>query len=246
MIDFVLLATQRTGSYMLVSALDNHPRVCCHGELFRKKNLHLATDLSFLDQIDPAYKDYEFRRDNFQEYLQLVKKVDGSKDLFGFKLMLGQAKRVRETLIQDVRIKKILLYRDNLLAVYASNRIAKATGQGIVHVGDELKQAKVDFDPKQFERFRERIDLLYKQVREQLKVRPRNEWMETQYPDICRDEEIARVMRFIGAEPGEAPISVRTVKRNTGNILDRFTNPKDVLTHLEKVKRMDWVRESQV
>ena len=228
---------------MLVSALDNHPRVRCHGELFRRKNLHLATDLGFLDQIDPAYKDYEFRRDNFQEYLQLVKEADGSKDLFGFKLMLGQARGVRETLIQDTRIKKILLSRDNLLAVFASNRIAKATGQGIVRVGDELKQAKADFDPKQFERFRGRIDSLYKQVREQLRIRPKSEWMETKYPDICSNEEIARVMRFIGADSGAAPITVQTVKRNTDNILDRFSNPKDVLAHLEKVGRMDWVRE---
>jgi len=41
-VDFVILASQRTGSNMLVSLLDAYPGVRCHGELFRKRGVEGA------------------------------------------------------------------------------------------------------------------------------------------------------------------------------------------------------------
>ncbi len=241
--NFVIIAAQRTGSNMLVSALDNHPKIRCHGELFRRKNLNMKGALKVLRTIPSEFQSEDYRDIHFREYLEAVKGTDGKKPFFGFKLMLNQSETARAGLIENSNVKKVLLFRENLLAVFSSSLIAKATGQGAVVQGKEVIQAKVQFEPKRFEKFRKNHDKRFKEARQKLAGRPGIEWIETEYLKICKLEGIAEVMQFIGVDPETASITVKTAKRNPSNILDRFTNPEAVLAHLKLIGKGNWVDE---
>jgi hypothetical protein len=122
--------------------------------------------------------------------------------------------------------------------------MSKATGQGSAIVGKEVRKAKVDFDARKFDKFRKNHAQRLNQVRKQLHQRPHDEWIEKEYLEICRDEGISEVMRFIGVDPEAAPITVKTVKRNTSHIAERFTRPDEVMAHLEAIGRPDWAYEN--
>ncbi|MCF8069622.1 MAG: hypothetical protein K9L30_13645 [Desulfobacterales bacterium] len=242
-INFVIIASQRTGSNMLVSALENHPHVRCHGELFRRENVKMSGALKILKLLTANFQSVEYRDTHYKEYLEAVNEKDGKGFLFGFKLMFNQSEQAMNWLIQEPRIKKVLLFRENLLAMYASHQIAKATGQGAVRVGGEVRQAKVAFNPKHFKRFLKNHTKRYKEAKKQLKKRPASEWIEVGYPEICKIEKIAGVMEFLGVDANIAPIIISTVKRNSNNIVERFINPDAVIEHLKTIDRMAWAEE---
>ncbi len=244
-IDFVLIASQRTGSNMLVSVLDSHPSIRCHGELFRRKNVKGVGALKVLSEIDDVYASEEYREQHYREYLDAVRSTEEDQNvLFGFKLMLNQAENARAEIVNDQAVKKVLLYRENALAVYASNLIARATGQGVAIVGREIKQAKVGFDEERFEKFLRNYVSRYEEVRNQLRKRPRSEWMELSYVNACKPEGIEKVLGFLGGNSKGIALSSKTAKRNSSVIVDRFSNPEIVKDHLKKIGRSEWAEEN--
>lgn len=228
---------------MLVSALDTHPRIRCHGELFRRNASAAKGALRVLPSIDPFYMEEANRYARPKEYLAAVFALDPETDYIGFKQMLQQHVPLRNALIADPEVGKVLLYRENGLAAYSSDRIARVTGQGTVGRFGTVKTAKVPFKPKQFEAFQAKRARQYAVTRKRLAASGQD-WLEVEYLEIARPEGIARVVAFLGADP-QAELEVRTQKRNPSDILARFTNPRKVERYLAEHGLERWAHEGE-
>lgn len=238
---FVIVAHQRTGSNMLVSALDSHPGVRCHGELFRTNVKSYNGGLKVIALLDVAYHDDAYQEEHWKGFLDDVVAASGRADAVGFKLMLNQSELVRNALIADPGYKKILLKRDNMLSVYSSHKIAKETGQGSARRTAEIKKARVLFDPKQFERFCKRYQKRYSDVENALEASGQ-EFFRTSYMEVIKPEVIRDILEYIGADR-ELEWEVGTKKRNSPVLTERFSNPEEVEQYLAGIDRLDWLRE---
>ena len=241
---FIILASQRTGSNMLVSVLDGHPEIRCHGELFRRNNVGKKGALKVLKKIDPAYESADYRDLHHVDYINAVRKAEKDNSrFFGFKLMLNQAENAHAGFINNTDYRKILLRRDNLLAVYSSNLIARETGQGNVKAHQEVKPAQVIFKPKGFLRFLGKHTEKYQAERNRLDRGAGNDYLEISYLDICKKSGTEEVFRFIGVDPEMGSGRTDTRKRNTSKILERFSNPETVKSCLADLDHLDWLDE---
>ena len=230
---------------MLVSVLDGHPQVRCHGELFRRNKVGKKGALKVLRKIDPAYESADYRDEHHDAYIKAVRKAEKDKSpFFGFKLMLNQADNARAGFIKNGDYRKILLRRDNLLAIYSSNLIVRETGQGNVKQHQQVARVRVEFKPRGFYRFLDKHLEKYEQARRLLAGSVGDDFLETSYLDICTAEGMDAVFRFIGANPALNPGSTGTKKRNTSQIVERFTNPDVVESCLADLGHLDWLDET--
>ena len=128
---FVVLGLHRTGSNLLISALDAHRQVVVSGELFmeheRSRRMYGTTAQG------------EFYRDGTDGATFLDQHVFGAgyppgTEAVGFKLFFNHATTdpaatVWQRLAQDPSVRVIRVQRKNLLDVYLSNEIALRTGE---------------------------------------------------------------------------------------------------------------------
>jgi len=228
---FVLLASQRTGSNMLVSVLDSHPQVRCHGELLRKRSKTREGEVGVARLLaDRRFHDHSYRQRRPLRFVEAVFALDPGAPVIGFKLMLSQSRKLRDRVIADTSVRKVLLFRENLLAAFSSTLIATVTGQGTARVGEPLQRARVPFSAADFEQFRVQRSEKEARVREQLHASGQ-EFLEVEYLEASTPEGQLRVLEFLGADQA-LPVEAGTAKRNTNVILDRFVNPDDVLAYL--------------
>jgi hypothetical protein len=238
---FVIIASHRTGSTMLVSALNSHARVQCYGEFFRKKNKPFKGVLKKVAMQDERYEDKEYQMSHWQDFLETVYQVSDPVDAIGFKLMLSQHEEARHTLIADSQYRKILLKRENVLAVYSSNKIAKETGQGSAGQGDEVKTAQVMFIPEEFDKYCAKYEHMYQLAEDELHDRGQL-FLKVTYADICKPEGIENVLGFIGVDKS-LPWEPRTKKRNSPLLAERFSNPEEVIAYMENLGKSHWLQE---
>lgn len=240
-IRFVIIAQQRTGSNMLVSALDSHPAVRCYGELFRTgKKLDKGVGL-VVSMLDEIYHDEDYQVDHWREYLDAVVEAAGPVDAVGFKIMLNQDRNVMQALVADPGYRKIFLNRENVLSVYSSHKIAKETGQGAAGLSMQVKKAQVAFVPEEFEKFRARYQRRYNEAEQVLKD-SRQDFCKTAYTDIITSEGIDDVLGYIGVDSTQG-WKVGTQKRNSPVLTERFNNPQAVEEYMSEIGRPDWLQE---
>jgi LPS sulfotransferase NodH len=155
---FCIFASQRTGSSYLASALDSHPEIICHKEVFHPygvqshsalisklspKERSLLLDRGFRDRDPLVYLDTLIQQSAM--YFPEVRSI-------GFKLFTSHNELVwREMLAADVI--KIFLYRENKLDQYASDKIASTTGCYASLEPGRTPQVKVEFDFEEFVAF---------------------------------------------------------------------------------------------
>ncbi len=126
---FIVLGLHRTGSNLLISALDAHKEVAVSGELFQEhessRKLFAATVQGeyYRDGTDgAAFLNQHVFHDRYEQSIVAV----------GFKLFFSHAtsapaSSVWSRIIDDERVRIIRIQRQNLLHVYLSNEIALRT-----------------------------------------------------------------------------------------------------------------------
>ncbi|PTE16463.1 nodulation protein NodH [Pseudogemmobacter blasticus] len=141
---FVMLAGMRTGSNFLEANLNALPGVACLGEVF---NPHF---IGKKDQTELFGVDLEQRDQNPALLLRRIRaKTPG---LSGFRYFHDHDARILPLLLDDPACAKIVLTR-NPAESYVSWKIAQATGQWKLTNVKNLRQAKAQFDPAEFERY---------------------------------------------------------------------------------------------
>jgi len=242
---FVILAAQRTGSYMLATALDALPGVTCHGELFRKNDKGVAADSAIIEKLDPAFADIGYRHRHHAEFLDAVVRHTPA-ELVGFKLMLRQAPEAQKAIVGSDDYRVILLDRGNVLALYSSHLIARATGVGFMRKGEQAASPRVEFDAGDFSGFWRRYRNKYEELRDQVRDFGRCRMLSVDYLDLLHGGAFGEVVDFLGLRC-ERDISkyIGTQKRNSSEILQRFSNPDAVVDYLREAGRLDWCREQR-
>ncbi len=139
---FIIFGGARTGSNMLVSALNSSPEIICFRELFRF--MDDSIDFGVAGYDDDSTADLELRNRDYSAFLdqRIFVRTRGAVAV-GFKVhdshFYGFA-GLREWLVEQQDIRILHLRRRNLLRMLVSTEIAKATGEWIDPVGPGLLQ----------------------------------------------------------------------------------------------------------
>lgn len=235
---FVLFAMPRTGSSWMRTVLHAHPEVICFAALFRVGPWKDDELDRLVGPVAEKYYDFEYRNAHPLETLEAVIAAAPPVRHIGLKHMAGGKGEVRDALAADPVYRKIVLRRDNLLAVYASNQLVKATGQGNVRGEQEVKRAPIYFDRAEFEAHCEN----YRRKYELLEKSCRGDMIRVEYNRLRQGQDMVALADFLGLEPEGMPGGL-TRKRSDDDIVARFENPEEALAALREMGREDWAVE---
>jgi LPS sulfotransferase NodH len=219
---FIIAGTQRTGTTLLRTSLSSHPRIACHGEVFKLGKSPYALPGGYWDysrqtalrRLGAALRPQH----SFRDYLdQLYGRRDRSA--VGFKIMLNQcaSRPFLWPLICEYRVKAILVTRRNVLKTLVSRRTAATTG--VYHVSPSLpvKTAVADWtaqpvrlDP---ESLLEDLEKISNETIEWKRRLQNCEFMELIYEEYVKDQPNwnSRVLDFLGAPRHELSSDLRKV-----------------------------------
>lgn len=245
---FLIIALPRTGSSHLVNLLSGHPDIFTNGNVFdgRKTVYVLWPDIT----PDVRAELIEQRRTAPLEFLERVYTTSYGRSHVGFKIFSGENDEILDRLIRDSDVRKIVLYRRNVLACFSSHLVAGETGKYSEQAGAEHGPApKVRFRADKFARFHHRFSTYYRDIVERLNKHRQN-FQFCSYEEINDPWLLRSMMNFIGADP-QIPVSSETqlrhqVKQNTSDILARFLNRKETAKFLRENGLSHWAYEGEL
>ena len=142
---FVIIASKRTGSSHLVNMVGAHPEILCNGNSFHPKNVWVFWPEADLTR-DVKAELQNLRQTNPLGLLERIFSTSYGRPHVGFKIFKDQCDEVLQKVIEDGAVKKIILYRKNVLANFSSMLAAIKTGKFGVREGREVQEApKVKF-----------------------------------------------------------------------------------------------------
>lgn len=244
---FVIIASPRTGSNNLVFKLRAHPAILCNGEVFHPKNVWVFWPKGEL--TDPVKAELlQLKRADPRGLLERVFAANFGRSVVGFKIFRGQNDEIMERLIDDSSIRKIVLYRKNVLANYSSTLAANRTKTfSIRDVGEPMGSPKVPFAPKRFVNFHNSYMEFYHYVLNRLNAK-REQFYFLNYEDINDGHLFANLLNFLGVDPevfSTEPELKPFVKQNPADILSRFANPDDAAGFLHRHGLLHWAHEGE-
>ena len=243
---FAIIAMPRSGSTRLCDVLARHPAVACHLEIFHPAEVqaHLPRDLG-LDVMDCAFRDANPKL-FLDKFLAFNETWYPGRQRHGFKVMLdrNQLKAVVELICPDPRFKKIVLYRENLLACYLSVELALATGLWHRVDGADTTAAqeehKIDFDWDGFFALAGE-QLLTRAAVEQVMHQGHQRFLPIAYEETLTQRGMDRIWDFLDI-PAIADEGIYR-KSNARRLLDCFKDPKAVTLAAKSIGRPDWLEE---
>ena len=224
---FIISNTARSGSSMLSTLLDSHPRVLCHGEILAAPNESAGPYHALRKQgaaIDDWLRDYREERPG--AFLYDVGFNPAGNQCVGFKfkleeLLLPQYQVFRDLIIADKDIKVLHLRRANILDQYISLQATKQSGVFSIRFNRQRPKLKP---------FRVRIPDLLDYLRED---RRRHEAaralyrdhrsIELTYEELCGDQPatLARVQDFLEVPKADlATMMIKVLPKNTDLVLN--------------------------
>jgi LPS sulfotransferase NodH len=209
---FLILTSGRTGSSHLVSLLDSHPDLCCFGELFRQAEASFPFFYVNTPHTDP------------REYLASLAGRVGNR-LMGFKLTAHCMTIHPEaaSLLQDARVRVILLRRANLLAQAVSGSLAKATDVWHSTGPERDPNAQVRIEPKRI------VGTLVKLQEQQIALAALCQGhpvFELSYEDLATGNRLDDLQRFLGVEP--RPLTSRYRRLDPRPLREKIENWEQV------------------
>lgn len=232
---FAIFASPRTGSTLLCAILNRTPGVLCHFELFHQEMIQYRNQtIREVDAISARDEDpIGFLRSAYQA------DVPDGVDLVGFKHFWHLDKHVTEAILADSDIQIIYLARENLIAQYSSEAIARATGKWVAVTGQPREEVRVAFDVTDFERFERYQRNLERDRLSLLSARGRSAFF-IEYRNLLDPSLLKRLSQYLGHQ---VPLDVKPeiLKQNRSHVPDRFSNPTEVKAYLEKRKLLHWL-----
>jgi len=242
--DFVVVCSQRTGSTLLTQLLDNQTDVLCNGAIFEARPgrmpVRWAKEPGVMEEL------VHLRANNPEAFLARVLAERLGCHSVGFKICQGHNDRILDKLLVDPAIGKIVLIRQNVLAVYSSAMIARESGERRTTVVGTASDAKtqVEFNARRFLLFWERYAAYYRSVFERINS-SRQAFQIMHYTEINDPWYFERLLAYIGVEPVRDRAEVKNKKQNSSDILSRFANPEQTLEFLNDHQLMAWRYEAE-
>jgi hypothetical protein len=167
----------------------------------------------------------------------------------GFKILKGQSKAVFDAIFNDRSIKKVVLFRRNVLANYSSKLIAGQSGKYALRKKDddraEPRAPVVTFDKNEFLKFSRKYNRYYDGVMSKLSESGQYYHL-INYEDINEPEFFGNLLRFLDSEGSDKNSKGRNIKQNPNHIVSRFSNAGTVEDFLRRLDLMHWAYEGEL
>lgn len=226
---FVVLAEMRTGSNLLQSNLNAFEGVECHGELFNPAFINSSGHETYKGVT------LEARDADPWALLNLVRAQGGRH--VGFRLFHNHDPRIWQHALTDPACAKIILTR-NPLESYVSHKIAATTKQWRLGNVKDRKQAKIAFDPVEFEQLLTRIQQTQLEIQHALQSTGQTAFY-IGYEDVNDLEVLNGLARWLGVGARLTDLPRTLKKQNPGPLEDKLTNPEALAPGLARIDRFD-------
>ena len=224
---FMISCTARSGSSMLSTLLNSHPRVLCHGEILAAPHESAGPYHELRKQgtdVDEWLRDY--RQEHPGAYLYDVCFNPAGHQSVGFKFKMEESladayKSFRDLLVADTDIKIIHLQRKNILDKYVSLQMTKQSGVFSIRSSSQRpKLSPFTIDIPDFIAFVRKDRQRYESAIELFKDHP---CLHVTYEELCesRPEALAKVQDFLELPQADlATMMVKVIKKNTDLVLN--------------------------
>jgi len=232
---FVIFGRARTGTSLVASQLQSHHQIRCYGEAFHPKGVYVWIGRRGPERLRSR------RERNPKRFADRLLSARRRERIVGFKMLNDQALSVQDEILSRSEIKKIVVYRANLLSVFASTKIARATGQWNLRNGEPVKQATVNFEPEEFAEFVSVNTAFYERVEGSIRA-SRSPHIRAEYASLAKPRSHAAILEFLGADP-TVELSTALIKQDTRLLEERFVNWDRVVATLSGTEMEPWLRE---
>ncbi|WP_170382260.1 nodulation protein NodH [Ruegeria atlantica] len=222
---FIILAAMRTGSNLLEFNLNALEGVACHGEAF---NPHFIGRLKSDNLLGVTLEE----RDNDPMKLVRAIKSDGGK-LNGFRFFQGHDPRVLEPALNDPRCAKIILTR-NPLDSYVSLKIARETKQWQLKNIKRRREAQIEFDAQEFERYLDQQQDFQLLLLNALQTTGQTGFYIA-YDDLNNLDVLNGLADWLGVNARLSAIDDTIKPQNPEPTLSKVTNPEETALALAEV-----------
>jgi len=215
---FVVFAEMRTGSNFLESNLNAFDGIECHGEAFNPHFIGYPnkTELLGLTQVE---------RD--EEPARLIGAIKGqSQGIGGFRFFHDHDPRVLDHALDDPRCAKIILTR-NPVDSYVSWKIAQATGQWKLTNVKRRRDARVAFDPGEFETHVANLQAFQVFLLNRLQATGQTAFYVA-YEDLQSVEVMNGMARYLGCEARLEALDASLKPQNPEPLESKVSNFKEM------------------
>ncbi len=240
---FVIVAMRRTASSYLVQSLGNHPEIHCCGEVFipESVNTRWPEKLGGRRVVRELERELKAQRGTDPDaFLARLLALDFGKPVVGFKMFRSHHPAMFERILDDPAILKIVHYRANVLARYASNLAARMTGE----FGRYATKPPVVFDAEEFAKYHDEQAAFYDEVLRRLAASGQRCHL-SRYDEINNDAARLSLFQFLGTAPHTPPLPEQPAVKGDTDTLSRFSNPKEARAFLRANGLLHWAREGE-
>lgn len=229
---FIILGHGRTGSTMLVSMLQSHPKCVCYSELF-----HPHSPKWFYDHINLIYGKNELRDRSHVDFLKkyVYKRSPKEVGAVGFKVLycnveegrstsLRGKKEIEKTLryMQEVGVKILHIKRKNKLKRYVSMKMADKRKKWVVRKGESIEnKIKISIDTEEMIRSMKKH---YKMEEQKEKLFSQFESISVNYENLCKkSSDIEKAQNFLGLPVRSLRAgTARTRRRSLREVIENY------------------------
>jgi LPS sulfotransferase NodH len=219
---FVILAVPRTGSNLLCTLLNSHPEILCHHEVFNPQGIFVALTHRYRgNQLGSLVE-----RD--RDPLAFLDRVWGTRQNYrciGFKWTRGQNKMIFKSILEDSRVKKIVLRRHNRIKTFISEQIAEQTQQWEAYSEQELLQPRpcVNVDSDKLLKHISVNDQFYTDINVSLR-RTHQPYIDVLYESLFSPQEQKRLLEFLRVNFVDRRLTATSIKQNSTDLRDSIAN----------------------
>lgn len=240
---FAILAAARSGSTYLTSYLSLHKDIWCHDEVFNPTKTIFSTAASTdAERRTLSAELLHLRAENPFSFLETIYGIGHGREHVGFKIFPSHSPEVLNKLIADAEVRKVLLFRSNLLARHASNLAASQTRTR----GQEPERPLVRFVPADFMRQSRRYQRFFRRTIATLQECGQS-YFFLRSDELMFEPKLHQLLDFLGAS-GPLPQWDQGSPwvRGSSDIVSRFSNPDEVAVFLQARGLMHLAWESDL
>jgi hypothetical protein len=244
MIKFAILSEARSGTSFLTSALQQHPDVLMHGEIFHPRvEWHINSQV--LENLD---FDLDQRKEKPIEFIENIYQNNAGKSVVGFKIWHSQSHQGVQYIIENKNIKKIILERENCLASFSSRLIAEKTKiYNMTNRGknNNYQTPEIEFDEHRFHKYVEFCQKTFNFYKNEI-TKNGQDYLLLTYTDNIMSNNLQMIYDFLQIDPSFALQGDKVKLNQQNNMLERFIE-KDrhkIIECLQNLGKQEWIYEN--
>ncbi|MDY6783075.1 MAG: sulfotransferase [Cyanobacteriota bacterium] len=247
---FVILTVPRTGSSYLCNALNGHPEILCHGELFHPKKIFSNTKKNSHVNLGSI----QFRNFLPKRFMKRVWEQNFEYSAVGLKLFPKHSEKALNLILEDPEIKKVLLLRRNRIKSYVSLQIALKTKEWSLKGFTSKKTTEtnrltsIKVKPRKLQQYVEKTDRFYENMRQKLTA-SNQKYLEIAYEDMLgTDSEAikAELLEFIGVSVNPEYLKSSLKKQNPQPLSQLVKNYSELESALQGTELEHYLHQSNL